>query len=831
MKKIIVIVFLCITSIITAPAWADITSVTVTPATPTALSNGNSYYLAGRQYTFIVQASDPLASVQTDWDYLDLFIENGANSTSVRVDIDGGNTATVTSGDSSIVPGVINSSTGYSNITYTINLTFAWDTDEFAASPVSAVRAVVREINGAPSIGTDTKTFNFGVCSSIRVANFAQNQNGVGVVPGVAADGYINPWHSSFRVTGTIVYNVTGASIADRLDLIDNGEITSTTLYTDGATTYLGGDPGWREDDAMADNCSYTVPAGNGTLVLGNRTWTIRVTMTTPGFPALGEISANSLTVNCDRIRIDTIAFINGGGTNSPYYRSVNVPGTQIQISASRQSGAAGVLAMIGNTTITVRNLTNTQDFTLLIADGAFTGVGNVPNPSVLPGNGATDPRTYQVISITGSAFDNEQNILVNPGSITQTPPNPVILWDRNDPPGNNGAPSAGQTPFTDEPSFGYTVTATSFTLNWQPVTALPNDPPYDADFYTYRIYYKLSSSSTWIIVDRGTPNYGPAQIYDLSNPATTTATIPGLQPLTNYDYFMTAVDVFGQEVEHPIPNTLSNSDALYDGAPSPIGYGQLTTNPTSIEASVTDGITNYTFAQFSASINASTRPLRKSSLRVTIVIISAGDQPDSVNLIVAQDDGAGNGLPAGPLYPLSGAPLYEKISCAKSAPNTWQGYIPSTNQFLTEGNYCRFIIESIRNSVPTYSDVTNNGDANDHEYNFLVQTPTTFTPWPTRVLNNVITDKHPLCYPSYYLSDDAYVTIKAYDVKGRPVATLLDNGFRKGGQNIKEGGWSGENKARRKLGVGLYYLRFEAKRARDGKMILNQTEKVVIAK
>ncbi len=112
-----------------------------------------------------------------------------------------------------------------------------------------------------------------------------------------------------------------------------------------------------------------------------------------------------------------------------------------------------------------------------------------------------------------------------------------------------------------------------------------------------------------------------------------------------------------------------------------------------------------------------------------------------------------------------------------------------------------------------------------------MITTPTTFTPWPTRVLNNVLTEKNPICYPSYYLSDDAYVTIKAYDVKGRPVATLIDNGFRKGGQNIKEGGWSGDNKARKKLGVGLYYLRFEAKRASDGRVILNQTEKVVMAR
>ncbi len=97
--------------------------------------------------------------------------------------------------------------------------------------------------------------------------------------------------------------------------------------------------------------------------------------------------------------------------------------------------------------------------------------------------------------------------------------------------------------------------------------------------------------------------------------------------------------------------------------------------------------------------------------------------------------------------------------------------------------------------------------------------------------MNNVITDRNPLAYPSFYLSDDAYVTIKAFDIKGRPVATLLENAFRKGGQNIKEGGWGGTNRSGKKLGPGLYYINIKARRQSDGKVILNANEKVVVAR
>jgi hypothetical protein len=171
-----------------------------------------------------------------------------------------------------------------------------------------------------------------------------------------------------------------------------------------------------------------------------------------------------------------------------------------------------------------------------------------------------------------------------------------------------------------------------------------------------------------------------------------------------------------------------------------------------------------------------------------------------------------------------------------KTGANNWTGYIPTTNPLMTTGNNIKFIIETIKGGIKTYADHDSEGEAppgdpNNYEWNFTINIPATFTPWPVRILNNVITGKNPVAYPSYYLSDDAFVTIEVYDIKGRPLVTLLDNAFRRGGQNIKEDGWRGENKARRKLGVGLYYIHIQAKRASDGKTILNSYQKVVMAK
>ncbi|MBN2039389.1 MAG: fibronectin type III domain-containing protein [Spirochaetes bacterium] len=845
MKKSIIIVTL-VQLLIALPLFANVTSVTVNPAATTGLSNGNSYYLAAKTYTFNIQATDPLAGDLAYWGTgnVVLTITNGATPVTFSLPISslalGGTTTIGSATADSSTAFITNNSPSWSNLNYQIEVTFAWNSAEFAAG-LNDVIATVNETTNASS-GIDTSSFNFGVCSSIRVLNFTQS--------GVAADGYVNPWHSGFNVTGSsIVYNVTGAGAADTVntiaDLLANEITGNTTLIFNPSTTndscaIDANEVGGVSYAVAAQYINTTLGAGYG----GTHQWRVRANMATGG---ITEDSANYLSLVCNRIRIDTITFINGGGVNPydviphPYYRSINIPGTQVQITASRESGGG---TMIGNTTIEVRNLENTQNFTIQIANGATTGTGNVPNPSVLPGLGTTETRTYQVISITGSAFDNEQDLDVNAGSVTQTPANPIIHWDNQDPPGNNDAPGAGETPFTGWGDSNQT--ASSFTLIWRPLTDAPNDPPYDDDFYSYRIYYRESDppGNPWQIVDRSILGYGlggAGDTYRLDLPATGSVTISGLQPFTQYDYMITAVDVFGQEVEHTIGG---NSDALYINAPTG-DYGQITTYATTINVSVTDGITTYndtdTETDFEITGNpvAANRPLRKSAIKVSVYIVTSGEQPDEVNIILAQDNGTGSSgtdlIISGPA--LNSAVTYERFECRKTSPNTWTTQISSEDQFFNFGSSCRFLVETVKNGTPTYSDANSEtediatANPNDFEYTFQIATEANFAPWPTRILNNVITDKNPVAYPSYYLSDDAYVTITVHDIKGRTVATLTDGALRKGGQNIKENGWRGRNKSRRKLGIGLYYIHFKAKRASDGRTILNETKKVVIAK
>lgn len=788
---------------------AAISSVTLTPDSPTTLSNGNPYYLAGVQYSFRVQAVDTAATGIADWTTIQITFPSGEN---ILYNI---NTpaSTTTSGLIFDAPAVNNTSV-YTNIDFTITVRFRWDSADYPALSRN-VTATVVNVNGATAFDDAIATFSFGKSSTIRVVNFAQS--------GVAADGYINGYHSAFNVTGTIVYNVTGATAADTVESKAPDEIdveTDIALYRNGTLVAIN-------NTGNVENFTFAITAASIPVSATAYTWDVHVSMDTG--PAT-EITTNTLSLVCDNIIITGITFSGGGGITTPptYYRSVNVPNTLVTIQATKQLTGGN---MIGTTTITVSDGT-LPTFTVTIPDNGNTGTANIKYPALAQTpDGQTTPISYQVTAVSGSVFDSEQNTA---GEINQ-PASPTILWDRNDPPGNNSGVISSFTTWV-----GVSTTGSSFTLSWVPLDeALPD---YDGDFGligSYRIYYKESSSSSWLIVDRSTTGYA-----NLGLIGTGSATITGLVPLTNYDYFITAIDVFGQEVVHYPSVGPGTNYALYDGSPDGVGYATLATKPTTIEVTITDGINQYADSSFErppidSNPVAADRRLRKSSIRVSLYIVTAGDQPDNVNIVLAQDDGTGSGDALGTNLESGGvltAVPHEIIACSKSAPNTWQTYIPSNNQYLVEGGYCRFILEIIRGGARTYSDAnfateSLPGNTNDFEYTFMVQTPTTFKPWPTRVLNNVLTDKNPVCYPSYYLSDDAYVTITAYDIKGRPVATLIDNGFRKGGQNIKEGGWSGKNKARKKLGVGLYYIRFEAKRARDGKIILNETEKVVIAK
>jgi len=767
-----------------------ITLTLVTPAdNPTTLSNGSGYYLAGKTYSFQVNVVDPDI---TGWGQLTDVSISIPNTANIAVSLNPSGTGvnlpvTVSSGSVNAVADVAGT---YNNCTVTFKITFRWDTPESAwASRTMTASATTTNTRTADRI------VSYGVCSSVKIINFAQD--------GVAADAMVNPWHDAFNVSGTIVYNVSGATIADT---VLAAEILQSTLYIDGIPTIFNG--------GVNDNTPTFAVTAQYVSTLGNHAWTVQCSMLTAG---ASEGSANSLALNCDQVDVTAITFFNGGGIDAPnYYRSVNVPGTRVRVTARMLNGGGNV---VGNTTITVRNVTEGAggDFTVLIANGQPSGVGDVPNPTTV--NGATELDTYRIQTVTGGAHggDTAPN-----GQSNETRISPLITsqiyWDDDDPPGDT------TDNFTNW--VGLSQTAFSLTFNWQALTT--GGPDFDGDFYTYRIYYRESTSATWLIIDRNTTGYAALGSIGAG---TVTAVIQNLRPVTNYDYYITAVDVFGNEV------AAANNLYFRETPPPPPDFAVASTVASTINVSVTDGIDSFDDNSFETNAAASARLLRKTAIRVSMFIVGAGDLPDSVNVIAAPD-GAPDLIVAGAIDPgLTENTDYFRLSSIKTGPNQWNAYVPDTNtKLINVGSDVRFILELVKGGIKSYVDHDSEkelppGDPNNYEWTFRINTAPTFTPWPTRVLNNVLTEENPICYPSYYLTDDAYVSIKAYDIKGRPIATLLDNVYRKGGQNIKEGGWRGNNRSNKKLGVGLYYLHFKATRASDGQVILNSFKKVVMAR
>jgi len=774
---------------------ADITSVTLTPAPTTTLSNGLSYYLAGISYTFRVQAFDPDATVQTDWNQITVEFRTLAGiQQSFAINM---NDDSITAQNNVIVT-VANNTTDWRSPDYDITVYFRWDmpnANEFAPAATNFIRLRVSEDLAPPSSLVQDYTFSYGVCASVAVLNFAQG--------GDAADGYVNPNHAPFNVTGAIVYNVPLATAADRVEARDPGEITGvgTTLLLDGAATAL-------TDNTMADDCSYTVNSGLLAGAVAAHVWRIRCRMATG---PVDEVSNNLLNIYCNEVQVTNVEFINGGGRTisaTEYYRSVNFPGTQVRVTANLVYGGG---AMVGNTNITLNN--GVDPVTIVqIVNGATQGVGNVNYPGGTV-DGTTTPRTYQISQVSGGVYDTQT-------TVTQ-PANRIVYWDNQDPPGANTPPFINVTDST---------TAYSLTLTWTPLTH-----PFDGDFDTYRVYYRTSAvllipAGPWLMLDRTQTGYANLGLY-----GTGTTTITGLNPLTEYDYYMSAIDIFGNVVavanEAPLPSS---------GVPR-----KVVTQYKTIECTLTDGILSYPDLHFAATKAGASRPVRKTAIKVTFFLVTAGGQPDSNNIILMNGDydvysGAGiqfiepgtNNIRI--LYVLN--THYYRIPCMKTAPNTWVGYIPETNPFMQIGNTLSFMLETTRGGAVTYSDSTKSESTpvnpNNEKWAFYVspQVATTFVPWPTRVLNNVITKKNPVAYPSFYLSENALVTIRIYDIKGRPVMTLLDNSPRAGGQNIAEG-WAGVNRYNNKVGVGLYYIHIQARSAASGKIILNSFKKVVVAK
>ena len=781
--KYIVQIIICIYVLWITPVFATISSITVTPQNPTTLSNGLSYYLAGKTYSFTINVKDPDISGWAELTDVRITIQNTTNIV-IFINPSGTGTDLPVTVSSGTVTAVADVSGSYNDCTVTFKVTFRWDTQEraFAAGIISAQATTTVPANNTKNTST---IISYGVCSSFIILNFAQN--------GVAADGMINPWHDSFTITGIPVYNVPGATSADSIQSIAAGEITNTILYRSGNNTGI--------TDNTPDSLSYPIPSQYfSTLSLGNHTWQVYATMSTaPGF----KFSNNMLTITNDEVEVTTIEFINGGGINSPYYRSITIPGTQVRITARMRNSLS---PMVGNTTFILENITTgTEDATIVIPHGQTEGIANLNNPNPLPAVGTTQQHAYRIKSITGGTYGgdtppNGQSIF---NRINQ-PANPSINWDNQDPPGSDN------TPFT--PWISVNATANSLTFNWQPlVNVFP-----DEDFYSYKVYYKKATDATYLLIDRNTSGYA-----SLANPATGTVTITGLLPLTNYDFYITAVDIFGNEV--PATRALPN------------GISQAGTLASTLQVQLTDGITVYYDEQFATFSSPEQRPVRKTNLRVKIFIISAYNLPDEINIIL-KPYSSGDFTIGQNLIGTPGTDYYI-FNTIKTGSNDWTGYIEEQNPLLSVGNNCKFILETIYQNTKRYADFNSEQETpatanpNDQPFTFRVATQPQFTPWPTRILNNVIDDNNPYAYPAYYLTDDAYVTITVYDIKGRPVAKILDSAFRKGGQNIKENGWAGQNKANKKLGVGLYYIHIQAKRATDGKVILNSFQKVVIKK
>ncbi len=394
------------------------------------------------------------------------------------------------------------------------------------------------------------------------------------------------------------------------------------------------------------------------------------------------------------------------------------------------------------------------------------------------------------------------------------------IYWDRRDPPHDADFPPAAAA------NILVSTTTTSIRLEWNPLNPSTGSGYYDEDFYEYRIYYKASADTTspyrlWNGSNdptlRGLVNNpvapaadDPALHFSGSRKYTT---IPNLEILTSYDYYIAAVDVFGNET--PLPS---------------VPFTALT-QPYSVRVIISDGIDS--FQDFTNLANPSLRPLRETNIKVDMIVVASKTPPDAVKVwftymtpdtdIVISNAINDTAFPPDTLF---------SVDAKKTGPNMWTAYLSTQTPIIRNGNSVRFIIESNIQGARTFSDYDPSDQSpNDDEWTFIIGTPVTLTPWPVRILNNVITNKNPKAYPSYYLSDDATVTITVYDIKGRPVAKIMDNAFRRGGQNIKEEGWTGNNKANRKLGIGLYYIHIKAKRVRDGKIILNEAKKVVIAK
>ena len=803
----------------------------------TNLSTLDDYYLPNRPYTFTVDVT----ADGHNWSCVTnvaVNIPTGAGDVVLNINPTGliasvaGN---VSGGDTS---GTVDCEvTGINNNNFRVIFTYtpSWDIDEKTVGPADITASARTVFDGALIPDATPTNIPYGISSTVRVL---MSQGGS------AADGYVNSWTDPFNVTGNIVYNIAGATSAD---VVLNTDVTADLeLMFDIDRDILL--PGYEATDVLAgiddtnqnSTFSFAVPAGWFAVNLqpndgiGRYEWKVRTEIDGSTIVILSP--APLLTLICDKFQVVDVRFQNGGGLSNPpdYHRNIYTAGTQMQVEVQMQYQGVAVNTTQPVDVVASYNYGGGVRATNLVipAGAALSNWVEIENPSsvaseVPPGTTLEYDEThvsggYQVSSIierAGGRYEGGtgQNAV---GRIIQDTTPPSIIWDHADPPG------AGAGMFT--PWISTTSTVDTITLNWTPLGA-------DPEFSTYRIYYKPALAANWSMIDANTD---PPATSPLAVIATDTYTITGLQSITEYQYYLTAIDIFGNE-------TLAANRAHGGLVGDPIHA--VTTGAYGLEVAITDGITAYdNTALITDSTDHLARPLYDSSIRFEVDIIGAS-QPDEINVIIANVTAAGFDALAPPdvfdLHPdteneisasydlAPAANGFFRIPIGKVSPNKWAGHISSENPLITPGQGCKFILEVKQGDTPSYYGYDPNLNMDTTRFTFSVIDPPKVTPWPTRILNNVITKQNPRAYPAYYLTDDAYVTITVYDIKGRPVATLLDNALRRNGQNIREQGWAGTNKAGRKLGIGLYYVHIKAKRVSDGKTIINKFEKVVMAK
>lgn len=325
-------------------------------------------------------------------------------------------------------------------------------------------------------------------------------------------------------------------------------------------------------------------------------------------------------------VTVTNIRFLGGigkGPTSSgdnylatAYLRGYGQGGTSIELTAEMNNGS-GSAPMYGDVlfTITLTDVAtpaNTGTFNVTIPSGSHTGTAVVPYNSTFTGcslftvaSGSTLEWSYTATAATGDYVS----------SLTSSTSN-SIWWDNLD------APSSGTPALT---VVEVTSTTSSITFYWTPISTGT-----DRDFYEYRVYYRASSTSTtgpyklWNGSNDATlrgiannpaisPTNDPARHFDASGRKYTT--IPNLGLFTTYNYFITAVDVFGNEITEA------------DAGP-PVGSRSIATKPLTLTATISDGITSY--SDFSTLAVPANRTLQETSIKVDIYTVTATQQPDA---------------------------------------------------------------------------------------------------------------------------------------------------------------------------------------------------------